>query len=127
MHEPVVEAVAAQDEIRAAWVFGSVGRGEAREGSDLDLAVWTDGSMAFDAKRKLRAELARRLRPRQLDLVFLEDGGPVLAYEAIRDGRRLYARDDEIADRFEHRVTMRYLDSSHLRRLQQRLAREAVE
>lgn len=53
--------------------------------------------------------------------------GPDLLYEVVRDGRRLFSRDDREADTFEHRAAMQYLDTAYYRDLQQQLARDAVE
>ncbi|HLK10841.1 MAG TPA: protease pro-enzyme activation domain-containing protein [Candidatus Binatia bacterium] len=58
--ERVVAAVAAADRrVVAAWVFGSRARGEARSGSDLDVAILTDGTAAGLADA-LAAEISRR-------------------------------------------------------------------
>jgi len=60
-------------------------------------------------------------------VVFLDDAGPVLRYEVVRDADRLFTRDPRTADDFEHRTAMKYLDTAYYRELQQRLAREALE
>ena len=43
---------------------------------------------------------------------------PVLSYEVVADGRRVFARDDERADLAEDHIRWTYLDTAHLRRVQ---------
>jgi predicted nucleotidyltransferase len=113
----IVAAVAAAEPgIIAAWVFGSRARGEARAGSDLDVAILTDGTAPGRADA-VAAEIARRTGL-EVDVCRLEVAGPVLAYEIVTGGRRVFARDEEAADLREERVRREYLDTAYLRRVQ---------
>jgi predicted nucleotidyltransferase len=81
--------------VRLAVVFGSVARGEDREGRDLDLLVAfrRDGSRA-------RAEVRERLEgaaARRVQLVGLDEAerSPLLLADVLRDGHVLVDRDAE--------------------------------
>ena len=49
----------------------------------------------------------------------------MLAYEVSASGRRVYARDAELADEIEECLLRRYLDTEHLRRVQREYFFEA--
>jgi hypothetical protein len=112
----VAAVVASEPSAIAAWVFGSRGRGEARRGSDLDVAILAPGAGGEIADR-IAAAIAGRTGL-DVDVCRLDRAGPVLAYEVVTDGRRVFARDEESADRHEERVRREYLDTAHLRRVQ---------
>jgi hypothetical protein len=57
-------------------------------------------------------------RSLDVDVCRLDAAGSVLAYETVTDGRRVFARDEEIADRHEERVRREYVDTAYLRRVQ---------
>lgn len=81
--------------IRLAVLFGSVARGDGRANSDLDVMVTMDDPAAHRLAAvtgRLEARLSR-----DVQLVRLEDtdGSPVLAADALRDGRVLTDRDGE--------------------------------
>jgi uncharacterized protein len=71
-----------------AWLYGSRVRGEARAGSDVDLAVLCDGPLdpvaLFDASGRLSARLGETV-----DLVDLRRAGGLLRVEATHHGRPL--------------------------------------
>src|SRR5579883_1353818 len=69
------------------------------------------------ARRAMAAEIARRTGL-EVDVCRLEVAGPVLAYEIVTGGRRVFARDEEAADLREERVRREYLDTAYLRRVQ---------
>ncbi len=79
--------------VQAVYLFGSAAEGRARSGSDLDLAVIFDDGPSADAKLDILADLAREGFC-NVDLVVLDDRDIVLAYEAIRLNRLVYARPD---------------------------------
>lgn len=115
--DDVVAAVSAgEPAVIATWIFGSRGRGEAKRDSDLDVAVLTVGSTPEIIDR-IAGELASRTNL-EVDVCRLEITGPVLAYEIVTDGRRVFVRDEEMADRHEERIRREYLDTAHLRRVQ---------
>lgn len=121
----------------AAWIFGSVARGEARDDSDLDLAVLPRGELSHADLAALR-ELTCRLEPfspsRRVDLIVLGPQGPVLRHRVLREGHLVYDADPEARVDFEGRTIAEYLDwkpthdiamRSALRGLRDRFDREA--
>jgi predicted nucleotidyltransferase len=112
----IAAVVAREPSIVAAWLFGSRGRGDARLRSDLDVAILTDGGDRTLVDR-VSAEISTQAGL-NVDLCRLEAAGPVLAYEIVTDGRRVFSRDDDAADRQEDRIRREYLDTAHMRRVQ---------
>jgi hypothetical protein len=111
--------------VKAVWGFGSRARDEAVETSDVDVAVLLDGRLSLRDELRLRSKVIEALGRDDVDLVVLNQAPPLLRYEVIAAGSRLFARDEENADDFEMRAARECWDTAHLREVQQRLAREA--
>lgn len=124
--ERVAQALSRDSRVQAVYAFGSRAQGTARETSDYDVAILVDTSLDLRAELRLRARVVEELGTDRVDLVVLNTAPPTLRHEVVSTGKRLFARDDRDADRFEHRATMEFLDTAHLRAVQQRLAREAL-
>ena len=115
----------------AVWGFGSRVHGGAGPASDVDLAVLLDPQTAahldLAEELRLRSRVVEELRRDDVDLVILDSAPPLLRDEAVAAGRRLFARDEEVADRSEERAARECWDTAHQRRVQQEIAREARE
>lgn len=116
MDDRVIEALekylAASDEVSLAYLFGSEARGEAREGSDMDIAVLlTRGrpKKLMDLPVNLAHDL-ERIAGRPVDLVVLQESSPDLIHRILRDGRVLYERDAAERIRFEVQARNEYFD-----------------
>lgn len=120
----VVECLARNPRVVAVYLFGSIAREEAHPGSDVDLALLTDGKVTLDEELELRAVVSEELQRGDVDLVFLAGAPPVLRHEVIAAGRRLFTRDEGAADAFEERSIQEYLDTAWLRKVQRSLAAE---
>lgn len=109
----------------AVYGFGSRARGEAGPASDVDVAVLLDRRLSLADELRLRSRVVEELHRDDVDLVVLNHAPPLLRCEVVAAGRRLFARDDEAADRFEARAAMECFDTEYLRATQQRILREA--
>ncbi len=100
--------------IVAVYLFGSVARGTAAEGSDLDLGLLLDRNGSEDRSHRLLGDLAARLEavaaPRPVDLVVLNAQGPVFCHEVLLEGRLVYEGDRERRVDFESDTIVRALD-----------------
>ena len=76
---------------RYAVVYGSVARGEATPVSDVDIAVKLGRRLGLRERGLLYVELEACLGGRRLDLVFLDDRNPILAWEALARGVLIYS------------------------------------
>lgn len=123
--ERAADRLARDPRVLAVYGFGSRSRDEAGPRSDVDVAVLLDQRLSLAQELRLRAEVVQELRRDDVDLVVLNQAPPLLRYEVVSAGRRLFARDEEAADRFEERAARECFDTAHLRATQQRLAREA--
>ena len=99
-------------EVVAAYVFGSVARGEADARSDIDVAVLLAGpvpscldGLPYSLERRL--ELALR---RTVQVVVLNTAPPELVARVLRDGSVLLDRDRPLRIRFEVRARNLYFD-----------------
>jgi predicted nucleotidyltransferase len=97
-------------EIAAAYLFGSVARGNARSRSDVDVAVLYQGDPPSGlASLGLSGDLERLLR-RSVDVVVLNRASPDLVHRVLRDGRLLVDRDRSRRIAFEVRSRGEYFD-----------------
>lgn len=118
--------LARDDRVLAVYSFGSRARGQGTARSDFDLAILLSTPISLREELRLRAGVVEELRTDDVDLVLLRNAPPALRYEIVATGRRMFARDEAAADVFERRAAMECFDTAHLRKTQQRLAREAV-
>ncbi len=123
--ERAADRLARDPRVQAVYAFGSRARGTAGPASDVDIGVLLDRRLSLGDELRLRAEVVAELRRDDIDFVVLNQAPPLLRYEVVAAGSRLFARDPEAAARFEHRTAMRCFDTAYLRQVQQRLLREA--
>jgi predicted nucleotidyltransferase len=106
--------VARHREIAAAWIFGSVARGEAHAHSDLDVAVLLRGDASSNVARvhlyELAATLERFAPSGRVDLVVLGEQGPIFRHRVLREGILVHDADAERRISFEGRTISEYLD-----------------
>lgn len=112
---PLHALFAAHPEIAVAYVFGSVARGEARPGSDLDVGVVyrrfdRSGAQHTRIAPVLAHTLGRELGIEDVDVVELEAQGPVFCHHVLLEGRLVYEADPDRRVDFESDAIVRGLD-----------------
>ena len=97
-----------REDILAAYLFGSEAKGTTSSSSDIDIALLTrncDKTNGAALKFSLYADICRKLKRNDIDLVLLNlSGNLMLNDEIIRNGKVLYSTDDEARERFELEV-----------------------
>lgn len=113
LSEMLVAYLAAQPDVVAAYVFGSVAQGRARPQSDVDIAVLLaadlDEEARFDRRLRMGWEV-ERIIGRQTDLVVLNDAPPLLQHQVLKHGRLIFERDRAARVEFEVRAGKIYAD-----------------
>jgi len=102
----------ADDNVLAAYLFGSVARGSANDASDVDVGILLREAPAGrlnDLPLSLEGELERELGW-IVQVVVLNDAPPDLVHRVMRDGRLLLDRDPSARIRFEVRLRGLYFD-----------------
>jgi hypothetical protein len=111
--EEIVAHLAGRPDVVVAYLFGSVAREEATPRSDIDLAVLLDASLSRQEHIERQLDMMVALdavSDREVQVILLNTASPVLAYQVLREGLRLYARDDKERIAFEVRAMKRYFD-----------------
>lgn len=101
---------AAEAAVLLVYLFGSRAVGQAGPGSDYDLGILLDrGQDSPERRARLAHELAVILGTSKIDVVFLNQAPPELAFAVIQ-GTLLYERDLASRVEYEARVMSRYCD-----------------
>ena len=124
--ERVARRLSADPRVQAVYLFGSQASGEADDRSDVDIAVLLGERVSFADELRLRAEVVQELHRDDVDFVVLDHAPPLLRYEVITGGRRLFARDADAVDAFEERAVIMYFDTEYFRHMQYQIRREAM-
>ncbi len=99
--EQMVGVLEADPRIAAAYLFGSVARGEAKSASDLDMALLPFPGRSFGSMDLLKmGGLLGGCCHCDVDLGVLSSSNLVYAREAVLKGRRIYCRDRAFCDLF---------------------------
>ena len=93
--------------ISAAWLFGSQATGVTHDHSDVDIAILAEQPLDLDQRLEIQAALEDELRRPHIDVVDLQNAGPVLRFEALQ-GERLLGRSPEHIARFSSLVGREY-------------------
>lgn len=117
--EALADRFGAEEDVVAAYLFGSQARGQAGPLSDVDLAVWLDPALDRDRRWKRQLDLiglgTSTLRTNEVQVIVLNDAPPLLAHRVLRDGIVLADSDPAQRVRFETEAIIRYLDTIPLR------------
>ena len=122
--------LAARTDVVAAYLFGSVARGEARPDSDVDVGVVLAAGAprelpAFGALGDLHADL-EEASDREVDLVVLNDAPVDLVHRVLRDGVLLYESDANRRIAFEARARSEYFDMQPILALYRRTVLQSL-
>jgi uncharacterized protein len=113
----VKEFLQKQDQVKLAYLFGSVAWQRAGKLSDVDLAIFLDESLdrkeRFSLKLRLLSVLEDILKTNQLDLVIMNDSPVSLNFEIIKANHPLFIRDRNLKVDLEHYIMSRYLDRQY--------------
>jgi uncharacterized protein len=129
MEAAVREVVEAQPAVAAASIFGSQARGTARPDSDLDLAVLVREGAEVDRRRlqsRLAADLAHLAAGGRVDVVFLDEAGPVLRQRVLQQGRLVLCRDEAAWKRLRIETLREYEDTAWMRRFHREAQRRRL-
>jgi predicted nucleotidyltransferase len=131
-HLPALRDVFIQHGVVLAYLFGSQAEGTARASSDIDIAVLlppgTPRAQFFDTRLSLINAVMDALHTSKIDLVILNEAGPLLMHQVVKFGQVLY--EDPVtqpAIDFYVYALSRYSDSEHYRQLGLRYLREGIE
>ena len=116
------ERAASLPELKLAVLFGSTARGQARKGSDVDLALLVDPD-APEARLRALIEL-ERAAGREVDPVFVNEAPPLLRFEIARDGVLILEREEGLWAGVKARAMMDWWDWAPYARA---LAKAAVQ
>jgi len=117
-------------EIIAAYLFGSYASGRPRPASDIDIALLLDTAVNRKdygvLKLNIITDLIGILSSDAIDLVILNATTPLLSHEVIKKGKLLFSKDEKARLEYTVRATVRYLDTIHLRKVQDRVLHEKI-
>ena len=102
-------------EIDAVYLFGSRAAGKSGPLSDVDIGVLLDTNRVrskdlFRVRLNLITQAMEACRRSDVDLVLLNEAGPLLAYEVVSGGQLVYERSHQRRVVYEAGALQRYLD-----------------
>lgn len=103
--------------IKLIYIFGSYAKGENREDSDLDIAMFFEGEVNGFIKLDILDRLVGIFNREDIDLVILNNVDEVLKFQVIKYGKIIYMEDLLTKVTFEARVMSEYMDMEHFRKV----------
>ncbi|NYB52390.1 MAG: nucleotidyltransferase domain-containing protein [Methanobacteriaceae archaeon] len=93
-----------------AYLYGSVARGEQREDSDIDIAVYLSKHTNDPLlESKIGLELQKKLG-KNVDIRVINSASLVFIHQVLNNGQLLFSNDDKCRINFETRKMDEYLD-----------------
>jgi hypothetical protein len=129
--EEVLEELFSEHGVVLAYLFGSQAEGKAGPLSDVDIAVLLGPEIERETWADVQVDLMNALMDlldrSDLDLVILNRATPVMAQRVAQHGRVLFEAIPGTRARFQIAALRRYVDTEHLRRIQNRAFLRRVE
>jgi predicted nucleotidyltransferase len=112
LHRLSTELSSAPPDLVAAWLYGSVARGQHGPESDVDVALLyrADPLHLLDSPPRRLEEKIERALGIPVEVVVLNEAPPDLIHRVLRDGALLLDRDRSARIQFEVRSRNEYFD-----------------
>lgn len=123
-----IDILTQYEKIAFAYIFGSCAKGELKNTSDIDFAIYLYGHLDADKYLDLKMKLTEAGK-REVDLVILNTASPLLKFEIYKNHKLIFTRDRLLESNYKIRVLFefndmkKYLDLSY-KKLIERLKKE---
>ncbi|MBM4044391.1 MAG: nucleotidyltransferase domain-containing protein [Planctomycetes bacterium] len=104
------------ENITLVLLFGSHAKGRATTESDIDLGIWLAGPIDTPRRERVWEAFMRLLGTSKVDVIFLNQAPPLLAWQAATEGKMLYQARPDAFQRFLLFAARRHFDSQKLYR-----------
>ena len=121
---------AGRNDVAVAYLFGSVARSAFHPLSDVDIAVYPRDNAyvnSLEYRSDMIADMMELLKINPIDVVLLNEASPLLAHRVMRDGVVVDCKDQSLRVSFEVRALRQYIDTKHLRDIQQHYLKKRVQ
>jgi len=119
-----------KDEVSAAYIFGSYASDRQFPMSDTDIALFFNSNVSSKEygrlKLKIMNELMELLSRDNIDVAILNTAPPLLSHEVTKKGVLLFSKNEKERLEYIAKSTMRYLDTIHLRKVQDKILHEKI-
>ena len=109
----IIQYLYNHDQVIAAWLFGSMAQGRARQDSDIDVAILFAPGLTkdqlFNLKLKVAVELTEQVG-REVDIVDMVSAPPYLQHQVRKTGRLLLEKDHHYRVAFDVESRRIYFD-----------------
>ena len=112
LRKSIADIVAAFPSIQVMYLFGSHAAGRQRADSDVDIAVFTDGSESPTMDLELGVFIKQQIGS-PVDVVVMHKVSPLLKHEVLRNKIRIYERDPSLRAVQEAIAFHEYMDARH--------------
>jgi len=116
----MIEVLRACEDVVALFFFGGLARGELKPLSDLDFALLLKGNSnqekMWDRQLDLMGIIAKELGTDEFDLIILNIAPLRFSHQILKNGERIFVKDQQQLGDFQERVVKKYLDFLYYRR-----------
>jgi len=116
----MIEALRARDDVVALFFFGGLSKEELKPLSDLDFGLLLEDHLnpraLFERQLDLIGIVADQLDTEEFDLIILNNAPLRFSHQILKNGKKIFVKDDRQLGEFQERVVKKYLDFLHYRR-----------
>lgn len=119
----VKQYLSQRPEILMAYLYGSYAKGNPRNHSDIDIAIYLDhivddAQYPYGYRADIISSLIKLLGANRIDLIIINDSPPYLRYQVIRYGTLIFTRSEAKRIEFHTGTISKYLDVKYLLSIQ---------
>jgi len=115
LEEKIKKMLEKEKNILFAYIFGSYARGEARENSDIDVAIYVKKvpKDIFKYENKIASKIEKEIK-KQVEVRILNKLPFLLQSRITKEGKLIFSKNEKERIKFETFVLSNYLDFSYL-------------
>ncbi|WP_051531492.1 type VII toxin-antitoxin system MntA family adenylyltransferase antitoxin [Clostridiisalibacter paucivorans] len=116
--EDIINILYEKSNIVFSYIFGSYAKGENRESSDIDIAIYLKNNQISTDKYLSLLYDIMSISNKKVDLVILNDSPPLIKHEVYTEGILLFTKDKETLTNYKVKTLFEYEDMKYYLNMQ---------